>query len=68
MVIEMLFYNKIQIVLFWTEFIFSKKIYIGVHYWKKFTNKFSIFSFGQIIIRYDLLYLKFCVMFKWSMV
>jgi hypothetical protein len=32
-------------------------------------NKFSSFSFGQIINKmYDLLYFKFYVMFKWNMV
>jgi len=29
---------------------------------------FQIFHLDKLSIRYDLLYLKFCLMFKWSMV
>jgi hypothetical protein len=48
MVIEMLFNNKIQIIFFWTEFIFwENKLYSYVHYWKKFMRKISIISFEK---------------------
>jgi len=48
MVIEMLFNNKIQIIFFWTEFIFwENKLYSYVHYWNKFMRKISIISFEK---------------------
>jgi hypothetical protein len=49
MAIEMLFNNKIQIIFLNWIYILKIKIYNCAHYWRKFMNKFSIFSFGQII-------------------
>jgi hypothetical protein len=50
MVIEILFNHKIQFFSFEIIHIFTHthKI-ICVHYWKKFMNKYFIFSFGQLI-------------------
>jgi hypothetical protein len=47
MIIEMLFNNKVKILL-WNEFIL-KYIYNCEYYWKNFMNNFLVFSFGQII-------------------
>jgi len=49
MVIKMLFSNKIQIYFFELNLHLKKNSYSCGHYWSKFMNIFSIFSFGQII-------------------
>jgi hypothetical protein len=67
MVVEMLFNKKFQVIFFWTEF----KLYIYIVVYiieKKLWISFQIFHLNKLSIKYVLLYLKFCVMFKWNMV
>jgi hypothetical protein len=47
MVIEMVFFNEIQVFQFSLHFL--KYIYSCVHYWKKIKIKLQILSFGQNI-------------------
>jgi len=68
MVIQMLFNKKVQIIFLWTKFTFLKN-YLFVYIIEG--NLWIIYQFfhlDKLSIRYDLLYLKICAMFKWSMV
>jgi len=71
MIIEMLFNIKIHIIVFWT----IKYIYIYIYIYKIVYNVegnlsiiFLFFHLDKISIRYEFSSLRFCVMFKWSMV
>jgi hypothetical protein len=56
MVIELSFNKKNQIILFWTKFtFFNNKIIYLCTLLKEIMNKFSIFSFGQIINKIQLI-------------
>jgi hypothetical protein len=67
MVIEMLFNDKIQKKYFELN-LHLKKLYTCVHHWRKFMNNFQFFHLDKLSIKYELLILKFCIMFKWSRV
>jgi hypothetical protein len=63
MVIEMLFNNKIQII-FFELYIYNILYIIERNLW----INFQFVHFNKLSIKYELLNLKFSVMFKWNMV
>jgi hypothetical protein len=65
----MLFNNKIKIIFFWIKFTLRKLNYIVVYIIERnLFISFQFFHLDKLKIRYNLLYLKFCVMFKKNMV
>jgi hypothetical protein len=65
MVMEMLFNNKIQLIFFELNLNFFKIKYIVVYIIEgNLCIIFQFFYLKKLSIRYNLIYLKFCVMFK----